>query len=116
MGAVERAFPGDVARLGRMSLIAEGYPQKVRSECPSLSVSASASQSFDDRSMTLFSPVAHLAVIGSHKVNGVAELHSQLVQTQLFPDFVEFLGSDHFTNIVRYQFSPFFYILRYGPL
>jgi glycogen phosphorylase len=112
MGAVERAFPGDVARLGRMSLIAEGYPQKVRSECPSLSVSAS--QSFDDRSMTLFSPVAHLAVIGSHKVNGVAELHSQLVQTQLFPDFVEFLGSDHFTNIVCYHSSLF--LLCYRPL
>jgi starch phosphorylase len=40
--AVEKLFPGDVARLGRMSLIEEGFPKMVR--------------------------MAHLAVIGSHKV------------------------------------------------
>ncbi|CED85357.1 glycosyltransferase family 35 protein [Phaffia rhodozyma] len=73
--AVEKLFPGDVARLGRMSLIQEGYPQYVR--------------------------MANLAVIGSHRVNGVAELHSELVQTQLFPDFVEMFGKDHFTNVTN---------------
>lgn len=36
--------------------------------------------------------MANLAVIGSRKVNGVAELHSQLVQSMIFPDFVEFYG------------------------
>ncbi|GAA6022141.1 hypothetical protein JCM10207_000776 [Rhodosporidiobolus poonsookiae] len=72
---VEKKFPGDRARLARMSLIEEGYPKQVR--------------------------MAHLAVIGSHKVNGVAALHSQLVQSDLFPDFVEFFGKDHFTNVTN---------------
>ncbi|GAA5925842.1 hypothetical protein JCM3775_005131 [Rhodotorula graminis] len=72
---VERKFPGDRARLARMSLIEEGSPKRVR--------------------------MSHLAVIGSHKVNGVAELHSELVQSQLFPDFVEYLGRDHFTNVTN---------------
>ncbi|GAA5933798.1 hypothetical protein JCM1841_002128 [Sporobolomyces salmonicolor] len=72
---VERKFPGDRARLARMSLIEEGYPKQVR--------------------------MAYLAVIGSHKVNGVAELHSRLVKTDLFPDFVDYFGPSHFTNITN---------------
>jgi glycogen phosphorylase len=31
--------------------------------------------------------MAHLAIVGSHSVNGVAELHSELVKTRLVPDF-----------------------------
>lgn len=45
--------------------------------------------------------MAYLAVIGSHKVNGVAELHSQLVKTDLFPQFVKVFGEDHFTNVTN---------------
>src|SRR5690606_25502726 len=33
--------------------------------------------------------IAHLATVGSHAVNGVAALHSELVKTQLVPDFYE---------------------------
>ncbi len=58
---VSRVFPGDTARLGRMSLIEEDEPKHVR--------------------------MAHLAIVGSHSVNGVAAIHSELVKTRLVPDF-----------------------------
>ncbi|KAF9010316.1 glycogen phosphorylase [Hymenopellis radicata] len=73
--AVEKKFPGDRDRLGRMSLIEEGYPQQVR--------------------------MAHLACIGSKKVNGVAELHSDLVRTTILKDFVEFEGISKFSNVTN---------------
>lgn len=56
-------YPGDMDRLRRMSVIEEGNPKKIR--------------------------MAHLAVIGSHSVNGVSALHSELIKTQLFKDFYE---------------------------
>ena len=52
--AVEKKYPGDREKLTRMSIIEEGYPQQVR--------------------------MAYLAIVGTHKVNGVAELHSNLVK------------------------------------
>ena len=58
-----------------MFLVEEGFPQQIR--------------------------MANLAVIGSRKVNGVAELHSQLVQSNLFPDFVEFYGPSKFSNVTN---------------
>lgn len=56
-------YPGDPDRLRRMSLIEEGSPKKVR--------------------------MGFLAIIGSHSVNGVSELHSTLLREQLFKDFAE---------------------------
>jgi len=56
-------FPGDEARIGRMSLIEEGPEQKVR--------------------------MAHLAIVGSAHVNGVSELHSRILRERLFRDFAE---------------------------
>jgi starch phosphorylase len=61
---VAARWPGDVSRLGRMSLIEEGVPQMIR--------------------------MANLAIVGSHAVNGVAKLHSDLVKSELVPDFHEF--------------------------
>ncbi|WP_321808814.1 glycogen/starch/alpha-glucan phosphorylase [Burkholderia sp. BCC1993] len=58
---VSARWPGDEARLRRMSLIDEHAPRRVR--------------------------MAHLAIVGSHSVNGVAALHSRLVCSQLVPDF-----------------------------
>lgn len=52
--AVERCFPNDRARLARMSVIEEAPFQQVR--------------------------MAHLAVVGSHTVNGVAKIHSELIK------------------------------------
>ncbi|KAH8986590.1 glycosyltransferase family 35 protein [Lactarius akahatsu] len=72
---VEKKFPGDRDRLSRLSLIEEGFPKQVR--------------------------MANLAVVGSKKVNGVAELHSDLVKKNLFPDFVEFYGKSKFGNVTN---------------
>jgi starch phosphorylase len=68
---VAKVYPGDDARLARMSLIEEGPTQLVR--------------------------MAHLAIVGSHSVNGVAELHSRLVVTRLVPDFAQ-LWPEKFNN------------------
>ncbi|KAG5642659.1 hypothetical protein DXG03_002371 [Asterophora parasitica] len=75
VSSVEKKFPGDRERLARMSLIEEGQPKQVR--------------------------MAHLACIGSRKVNGVAELHSDLVQTTILKDFVEFEGVSKFGNVTN---------------
>ncbi|KAJ7199601.1 glycogen phosphorylase, partial [Mycena pura] len=73
--SVEKKFPGDRDRLGRMSLIEEGFPKQVR--------------------------MAFLACIGSRKVNGVAELHSDLVKTTILKDFVDFEGISKFGNVTN---------------
>ncbi|XP_015233077.1 PREDICTED: glycogen phosphorylase, brain form [Cyprinodon variegatus] len=54
-------FPGDVERLRRMSLIEEGDPKRIN--------------------------MAHLCVVGSHAVNGVAQIHTDIVKTSVFRDF-----------------------------
>jgi len=75
MQGVQKKFPGDRDRLARMSLVQEGFPQYIR--------------------------MAYLAVIGSHKVNGVAELHSELVKTTILKDFVEYYGPSKFGNVTN---------------
>ncbi|MCJ1370484.1 Non-essential glycogen phosphorylase [Loxospora ochrophaea] len=72
---VERKFPKDRDLLSRVSIIEESQPKMVR--------------------------MAYLAVIGSHKVNGVAELHSDLIKTTIFKDFVKIYGPDKFTNVTN---------------
>ncbi len=61
---VAERWPGDTDRLRRMSIIEEGQEPQVR--------------------------MAYLAIVGSFSVNGVAELHSKLLQEGLFRDFYEF--------------------------
>jgi starch phosphorylase len=60
---VSMRFPGDNDRLRRMSLIEEGDTKRVR--------------------------MGYLAIVGSHSVNGVSELHSMLLKSRLFKDFYE---------------------------
>jgi starch phosphorylase len=42
--------------------------------------------------------MAHLAVVGSHTVNGVAAIHSHLIRETIFRDFVAFYGQEKFQN------------------
>jgi starch phosphorylase len=44
--------------------------------------------------------MAHLAIIGSHKVNGVAKLHSSILRNELFKEFAD-LYPDRFTNVTN---------------
>jgi starch phosphorylase len=71
---VRIAFPGDDDRIRRMSIIDEGGERYVR--------------------------MAHLAVIGSHRVNGVAALHSELVRTTILRDFAE-MWPEKFCNVTN---------------
>jgi len=64
---VSVTFPADWDRRSRMSIIAEGQEKQVR--------------------------MAHLAIVGSYSVNGVAELHSRLLKSGIFKDFYEIFPS-----------------------
>ena len=64
-------FPGDADRLRRMSLIGEDGGKCIR--------------------------MAHLATVGSHAVNGVAALHSELLKDTVLKDFYE-LWPERFSN------------------
>src|SRR5690606_1107913 len=41
--------------------------------------------------------MAHLAVVGSHSINGVARLHSRLLREKVLPDFAE-MWPERFNN------------------
>lgn len=60
---VEEKWPGDVDRKRRMSLVEEGGGKSIN--------------------------MAHLCIVGSHVVNGVAKIHSELLKTSIFKDFYE---------------------------
>ncbi|MBI9105399.1 MAG: glycogen/starch/alpha-glucan phosphorylase [Spirochaetales bacterium] len=64
-------YPGDQGKLQRLSLIGEEGDKKIR--------------------------MAPLAILGSHSVNGVAELHSKLVKEKLVPDFYQ-IFPERFNN------------------
>ncbi|CAI4053882.1 hypothetical protein N7582_005843 [Saccharomyces uvarum] len=73
---VAKKFPKDVDLLSRISIIEENSPERqIR--------------------------MAFLAIVGSHKVNGVAELHSELIKTTIFKDFVKFYGASKFVNVTN---------------
>nr|WGF18440.1 glycogen phosphorylase [Hemidactylus flaviviridis] len=57
-------FPGDLDRLRRMSLVEEGSVKRIN--------------------------MAHLCIAGSHAVNGVARIHSDILKATVFKDFYEF--------------------------
>jgi len=60
---VKDLYPGEDERLGRMSIIEEDPCKRIN--------------------------MAHLAIVGSHTINGVAALHSQILKDSVFKDFYE---------------------------
>ncbi|XP_067877701.1 glycogen phosphorylase, muscle form [Heterodontus francisci] len=60
---VAKKYPGDHDRLRRMSLIEEGDVKRIN--------------------------MAHLCIVGSHAVNGVARIHSEILKKTVFKDFYE---------------------------
>lgn len=71
---VDRKWPGDNAIKAKLSLIEEGQIKKVR--------------------------MGNLCVVGSHKVNGVAEIHSKLVKEDLFPEYAK-IWPEKFCNVTN---------------
>ena len=80
------AYPGDAARAARMSIIDRGS-NRVR--------------------------MAHLAIVGSHAVNGVAKLHSDILREKVFPDFDAFYPGK-FTNVTN-GVTPRRWLLQANP-
>jgi starch phosphorylase len=72
--AVELRYPGDKDRLRRLSIIDDEGDRRVR--------------------------MAHLAVVGSRRVNGVAQLHSDLMRKHVFSGFAD-LYPDRFINVTN---------------
>ncbi|XP_054656453.1 glycogen phosphorylase, muscle form-like [Dunckerocampus dactyliophorus] len=60
---IAKLYPNDVDRIRRMSLIEEGNVKKIN--------------------------MAHLCIVGSHAVNGVARIHSEIIKNTVFKDFYD---------------------------
>jgi starch phosphorylase len=71
LAAVRVKFPGDEARVQRISLIEEGPVKHIR--------------------------MANLAIVGTHSTNGVAEIHSRLLRTTTVKDLAE-MFPERFSN------------------
>ena len=84
---VAARYPGDGERLQRMSIIGEGRERRVR--------------------------MANLAIVGSHAVNGVAALHSEILKDSLFRDFHQFYPGK-FKNITN-GVTPRRWLLQANP-
>ena len=68
---VSGRWPGEVDRLRRMSIVEEDGEKRIS--------------------------MSHLAVVGSHSVNGVSALHTDILKTELFRDFFE-MWPERFNN------------------
>ncbi|MEI6068870.1 MAG: glycogen/starch/alpha-glucan phosphorylase [Methylococcaceae bacterium] len=88
LAQVEARWPGDTEKLAWMSIIEEAETKQVR--------------------------MANLAIIGSHSVNGVAKLHSDLVKTNLVPDFFA-LWPEKFNNKTN-GVTPRRWLLKANPV
>ncbi len=85
--AIRAEWPEDEDRVRRMSMIEETHPKHIH--------------------------MAHLAIVGSHTVNGVSELHSGLIRSRLVPDFAA-LRPESFSNVTN-GVSPRRWLLQSNP-
>ncbi|OGF44187.1 MAG: glycogen phosphorylase [Candidatus Firestonebacteria bacterium RIFOXYC2_FULL_39_67] len=74
LAEVRKKYPCDEGKAARMSLIEESNPDLVR--------------------------MAFLCIVCSHKVNGVSELHSELLKSYVFKEFYE-MFPEKFTNMTN---------------
>ena len=84
---VAQKWPGDGGRQIRLSIFEEHEDKKVR--------------------------MAHLAIVGSHSVNGVSALHTDLIKRDLVPDFFQ-LWPDKFNNKTN-GVTPRRWLLKANP-
>ena len=63
MDKVAQKWPGDFPRMGRMSIVEELPEKRIN--------------------------MAHLSIVGSHAINGVAALHSEIIKETVFKDFFD---------------------------
>ena len=84
---ISSLYPGDIKKLQRMSLIDENGERYVR--------------------------MANLCVVGTSSVNGVAELHTEILKKTLFKDFYE-LWPEKFHNVTQ-GITPRRWILKANP-
>ncbi|MEO5935636.1 MAG: glycogen/starch/alpha-glucan phosphorylase [Terriglobales bacterium] len=80
-------YVANLDQIRRMSIIEEGYEKQIR--------------------------MAQLAIIGSHAVNGVSELHTELLKTHLVPDFAQ-LWPERFSNKTN-GVAPRRWIMKANP-
>lgn len=80
-------YVANMDQIRRMSIIEEGYEKQIR--------------------------MAQLAIIGSHAVNGVSALHSELLKTNLVPDFAQ-LWPERFSNKTN-GVAPRRWIMKANP-
>jgi starch phosphorylase len=85
---VAMKYPNQGSLMRNMSLIDEGPPKRVR--------------------------MAHLAIVGSHSVNGVAALHTELLKSRLFKDFYQFYP-EKFNNKTN-GITPRRWLLKCNPV
>jgi len=86
--SLNHRFPGDADLLQRVSLIDDSSEKRIR--------------------------MAHLAIVGSHKVNGVAKIHSQLMKETIFADFNR-IYPDKFINLTN-GITPRLWLNQANPI
>ncbi|MDX1919717.1 MAG: glycogen/starch/alpha-glucan phosphorylase, partial [Candidatus Caenarcaniphilales bacterium] len=85
---IKLRYPGDAWKLNKLSLIEENHEKQIR--------------------------MAHLACVGSHKINGVAQLHTELLKHKVLRDFYE-MWPTKFVNKTN-GVTPRRWILQSNPL